>query len=160
MNRETTLAAKEKASKKAKYPAWAPRFWHGMLWRDWWRLLARHHFRVHPWRWGLATTVSIQTAFNSVLAALTRWRYRRQVAQTALVGPPVFIVGHWRSGTTYLHELLSCDERFATPTTFQCFAANHFLLTEAWLPKLVWFLMPSRRPMDNVRTAWDSPQDD
>ncbi|MCA9167314.1 MAG: sulfotransferase [Planctomycetales bacterium] len=100
------------------------------------------------------------TAFNSTLGALSRGLYGRRIEETQLAGPPVFIVGHWRSGTTYLHELMSCDQRFATPTTYQCFAATHFLLTEAWLPKLLWFMMPSKRPMDNVRTAWDSPQED
>ena len=77
-----------------------------------------------------------------------------------LVDDPVFIVGHWRSGTTYVHELMSCDQRFATPTTYQCFAANHFLITEQWIPKLAWFIMPSRRPMDNVKVGWNAPQED
>ncbi len=72
----------------------------------------------------------------------------------------MFILGHWRSGTTYLHELLTCDERFATPTTYQCFAANHFLLTGPWIPRLFWFLVPSRRPMDNVQVGWQAPQED
>ena len=26
--------------------------------------------------------------------------------------PPIFIIGHWRTGTTFLHELLMLDERF------------------------------------------------
>jgi hypothetical protein len=145
---------------QSEYPFWAPRFWHGMQWRDWWRLLRRNHFRVHPLRWGLATTVSSLAIFNSSMGALSRWRYGRRVNDTRLSADPIFIVGHWRSGTTYLHELLSCDSRFATPTTYECFAANHFLLTHSWLPRLVWFLMPSQRPMDNVRAGWDAPQED
>jgi hypothetical protein len=145
---------------QGKYPAWAPRFWHGMRLRDWWRLLRRNRFRVHPLRWGLATTVTASTLFNSCAGAVCRGWYGRRVVQTPLVDAPVFIVGHWRSGTTYLHELLSCDTRFATPTTYECFAANHFLVTGRWLPRMLWFIMPSRRPMDNVRTAWSSPQED
>jgi LPS sulfotransferase NodH len=131
-----------------------------MLWRDWWRLLRRNHFRVHPLRWGLAGTVSALTLFNSTMGTLSRWRYGHRVQGTRLTADPIFIVGHWRSGTTYLHELLSCDTRFATPTTYECFAANHFLFTRSWLPRLAWFIMPSQRPMDNVRTGWDSPQED
>jgi hypothetical protein len=131
-----------------------------MCFRDWLRLLRRHRFRVHPYRWGLAATVTSVTLFNSSFGALTRLRYRRRVAATRLADDPIFIVGHWRSGTTYLHELLSCDPRLATPTTYQCFAANHFLLTESWLPRLAWFVLPSRRPMDNVSTGWNAPQED
>jgi LPS sulfotransferase NodH len=131
-----------------------------MLWRDWWRLLRRNHFRVHPLRWGLAGTVSALTVFNSTMGTLSRWRFGRRVKGTRLTADPIFIVGHWRSGTTYLHELMACDTRFATPTTYECFAANHFLLTRSWIPRIAWFLMPSQRPMDNVRTGWDSPQED
>jgi hypothetical protein len=127
---------------------------------DWLKLLRRHHFRIHPYRWGLAATVTNLALFNSCFGALTRWRYRRRVAATQLIDDPIFIVGHWRSGTTYLHELLSCDSRLATPTTYECFAANHFLLTESWLPRLAWFVLPSRRPMDNVSTGWNAPQED
>ena len=142
------------------YPAWAPRFWHGMRFTDWLRLLRRHRFRVHPLRLGLATTVTLTTIVNSQLAALTRAVFGRRIRQTELVAAPIFIVGHWRSGTTYLHELMACDARFATPTTYQCFAASHFLLTQAWIPRLAWFLLPSQRPMDNVRNGWHMPQED
>lgn len=131
-----------------------------MRFADWVRLMSRHQFRIHPSRWGLATTITGMSLFNSVMARGNHWKYADKLSQTPLVDDPVFIVGHWRSGTTYLHELLSCDTRFATPTTYQCFAANHFLLTQDWIPRLLWFLMPSQRPMDNVRTSWGAPQED
>jgi omega-hydroxy-beta-dihydromenaquinone-9 sulfotransferase len=131
-----------------------------MQFGSWLRLLRRNRFRVHPTRWGLAMTITSLTVFNSLMGRFSRWRYRDRVEATELVETPIFIVGHWRSGTTYLHELLSLDARFASPTTYECFAANHFLSTAFWLPRLVWFLMPARRPMDNVHAGWDSPQED
>ncbi len=99
---------------RSKYPFWAPRFWHGMRFSDWFRLVRHNHFRIHPFRWGLATTVTGLSLFNSTMSVLNRWKYQRQVAATEVLEAPVFIVGHWRSGTTYLHELMSCDRRFAT----------------------------------------------
>ena len=93
-----------------------------------------------------------------------------RLAQTALLGhkikktpipkDPIFILGHWRSGTTFLHELLSADDRFMSPTTFQCFCPQHFLLTENVLTTALWFLIPSKRPMDNVKAGWHAPQED
>lgn len=149
-----------KTGRVTSYPSWAPRFWHGMLLGDWLRLLVRNRFRIHPLRIGLACTVTGLTAFNSVMSRLEKLCYRDAAKRTELIGPPIFVLGHWRSGTTFLHELLSADDRFATPTTFQCFAANHFLITEAWMPKLLWFIMPKQRPMDNVKLGWDEPQED
>jgi hypothetical protein len=143
-----------------RYPLWAPRFWHGMLFADWVRLLSRNRFRVHPLRWGLAGTVTFATLFNFKMHVLQKAIWGHRVARTALPRDPIFVLGHWRSGTTFLHELLSADERFTTPTTFQCFCANHFLLTEAIIPRVLFFLLPSRRPMDNVAAGWQAPQED
>ena len=131
-----------------------------MLFSDWVKLAAENRFRCHPFRLGLVGTVTQATVFNSALKWASQALYRRRVDEMQLIDDPVFIVGHWRSGTTYLHELMSCDDRFASPTSYQCFAANHFLLSERVVPKLLWFLMPSKRPMDNVKFGWNVPQED
>ena len=33
--------------------------------------------------------------------------------------PPVFILGHWRSGTTFMHNVFSCDDSFGCCSTYQ-----------------------------------------
>jgi len=142
------------------YPAWSPRFWHGMMMGDWLRLLARNRFRVHPARWGLVATVSFATVINSVLRLVQTAAYGKKVAQTEIDQPPLFIIGHWRSGTTYLHELLVQDQRYAYPNTYECFAPNHFLVTRRILPWLIHLLLPKQRPMDNMLTGAYYPQED
>jgi hypothetical protein len=72
---------------------------------------------------------------------------------------PIFIVGHWRSGTTLLHELLVLDERYTFPTTYECLAPNHFLISARVLTRLK-FLVPGKRPMDNMQFGWNLPQED
>jgi hypothetical protein len=98
------------------------------------------------------------TLLNSALARLQALLYGRRIAATQVDESPVFIVGHWRSGTTYLHELLSLDPRFVSPTTYQCFVPHHFLISHWILSRLLW--IPARRPMDNVRLGWNQPQED
>jgi len=71
---------------------------------------------------------------------------------------PLFVLGFWRSGTTLLHELLCCDVRFGFPSTYACLNPTHFLLSERWIrsrahPRV-------RRPMDDLRYSWESPQED
>src|SRR5207245_5167275 len=46
------------------------------------------------------------------------------------------------------------------PNTYQCLEPNHFLLTEGLVKRFLYFLMPSRRPMDNMKAGWDRPQED
>jgi hypothetical protein len=142
------------------YPWWCPRFWHGMRLGDWLDLARRNRFRIHPLRWGMAFTTTGFAAFNSTCALMQKWRYGKAIAETAIDHPPLFILGHWRSGTTYLHELLSLDERFCSPNFYECFAPTHFLLTEGWVTRWFWWMIPNRRPMDNMEAGWLRPQED
>lgn len=149
-----------KPKKLHPYPLWTPRFWHGLRFGDWIKLLVENRFRIHPARWAMVVLISMITPFNTVMSRVQRLIYGRRIDATDLVDPPLFIIGHWRSGTTFLHELMVHDDRFTYPTTFQCFAPFHFLLTEWFLAKYCGFLLPKRRPMDNMLAGWQRPQED
>jgi len=136
------------------------RFWHGMRVRDFVRLLKRNRFRVHPYRYGMVFTVSLSACCNSVLARLQQLLRGRAIDATEIVEPPIFIVGHWRSGTTLMHELLSRDPRLAFPSTYECCAPHHFAISGRILPKLLWFMAPKQRPMDNMAAGFSHPQED
>jgi len=151
----------EKAPDKVnQYPALSPRFWHGMRFPYWISLLAKNRFRVSLSRLHIAIGVTCFTPFTDLMALIQHVIFGRAIARTPLVGAPIFVLGHWRSGTTLLHEYLSLDERFASPTTFQCFAPWHFLLTEGLVTRFGGFLLPDKRPMDNMKAGWALPQED
>ena len=99
------------------YPWWSPRFWHGMPLGVWLGMVANERGRIWPSKLGLAATISAAAAFNSLAEPLSEARYRRHLRQPPATPPPLFIVGHWRSGTTLLHELLMLDSRFCCPST-------------------------------------------
>lgn len=142
------------------YHWYTPRFWTGMRTRAWWRLVWRNRFSVSPSRWGIVFTTSLVAPVHS---ACYRWQelfWRKKVEETPIEYPPIFILGHWRSGTTLLHELLVLDERHTFPTTFECFAPHHFLYSGDYFPRWCKFLLPSQRPMDNMAAGWDRPQED
>lgn len=126
----------------------------------WWSLLARNGFRLSPSRIHLWLGVSFFNPFNDALGLLQWLRYGRQIRETKLVHDPIFILGHWRSGTTLMHELLVLDDQFGSPSTYACFAPWHFLLTEQLMVKYGSGLLPDKRPMDNMRTGWNLPQED
>ena len=48
----------------------------------------------------------------STLAPLQDKRYEKLLADKPLEHDPVFILGHWRSGTTFVHNVFSCDKHF------------------------------------------------
>jgi hypothetical protein len=115
---------------------------------------------VSPSRLPLAVGITGLSAFNSTLAKVDELIYRRKIAQVRLTVPPLFILGHWRSGTTFLHELLIRDPEHNYPTTYQCFAPHHFVLSESWFTPITSFLLPRRRPMDDMAAGWQRPQED
>lgn len=164
---ESTVVAKSKSpddapakSKMNVYPWYSPRFWHALRIGDWFNLCARHGFRIHPLRWPMAAIITSITPFNSSAALLQKIWFGRYIDRTRIETPPLFIVGHWRSGTTLLHELLSNDSRFATPNTYQCMAPHHTYVTEWLIGKYMGWLVPKQRPMDNMAAGFDRPQED
>ncbi len=148
------------ADAKPRPREWAPRMWEGCDFFGWLRLLVRNRFAVAPRYLYIAAIVTVVSFCHTLLRVVEEAVYGSRVRRTAFPEPPLFIVGHWRTGTTLLHELLILDERHTFPTTYECLDSNHFLLTEGWLPRLLPFLMPSRRPMDNMAAGWDRPQED
>ncbi|MEM9586427.1 MAG: sulfotransferase [Planctomycetota bacterium] len=142
------------------YPFYSPRFWHGMRPAIWWRLLRQGEFQVDLSRLSLAVGVTLSCPFNSVMSGIQKLVFGRSIATAELHGAPVFIVGHWRSGTTLLHELMVRDERLSSPSTYQCFAPHHFLITEWFFRRFASWMLPGKRPMDNMDAGWDRPQED
>lgn len=108
----------------------------------------------------MAFAVTFATPFNAALGLVQKIFWGRKLRKATFHGPPVFIIGHWRSGTTLLHELMVLDERLSSPSTFQCFAPHHFLASEWIFRKFFAWLLPERRPMDNMAAGWDRPQED
>jgi omega-hydroxy-beta-dihydromenaquinone-9 sulfotransferase len=139
---------------------WIPRFWDGMTIGVWLRLAARNGFRIAPRRWGMALIATFCSQFNYLFWLVQMMILGRRIDRTKLAGDPIFVIGHWRSGTTLLHELLVLDSRFTFPDTYACFAPNHFLISGWACRRLFRHLLPGRRPMDNMAAGWDRPQED
>lgn len=88
------------------------------------------------------------------------WIYFRfKKSQVKRVEPPVFILGHWRSGTTLLHNLMTQDPSSAFVTTYHAVFPNN--LKSQWLLRpLMRTFMPDVRPGDNLKLAVHLPQED
>lgn len=96
------------------------------------------------------------TLLRQPVIAWERIRYGRRIARQAIL-PPIFVIGHWRSGTTHLQNLLCQDPQFARVTLMQAGMPNDFLTLGAFARRHVGQRLPSRRLMDNVPVAADVP---
>jgi omega-hydroxy-beta-dihydromenaquinone-9 sulfotransferase len=120
----------------------------GMTLGEYMRLLRKHRFAVAPAYWPRAAFMAGMGALNSALHWHENRIYGPEVAG-AHIKPPLFILGHWRSGTTHLHNLLATDTQFAYPNIYQVLNPHTFLSTEQYSRLL--FISPKTRIMDNVR---------
>ncbi|MBQ3388610.1 MAG: sulfotransferase [Thermoguttaceae bacterium] len=152
-----TIIRKETGGSKDK--PWNPRFWDGVTVCAWFKSLVLGRFCISPLRLPMALVITLLSPFNSLCALGQRLFYGRRIRQQK-VSPPLFILGHWRSGTTLLHEYMILDDRFTYADTYTCFAPSHFLFTHRWLSPFVGLLMPKKRPMDNMAAGLSRPQED
>ena len=96
----------------------------------------------------------------STLAPLQEKRYRKLLADKPLEHDPVFILGHWRSGTTFMHNVFSCDKHFGYNTTYQTVFPHLMMWGQPFFKKNMSWLMPDKRPTDNMELAVDLPQEE
>jgi len=89
-----------------------------------------------------------------------RIKFDKLINNVEIKNPPVFLLGHWRSGTTYLHNLLSIDNRFGFFSTFHTYLPGVFLGYEKLMKPIVASSIPDKRPMDDVKMDADFPQED
>ncbi len=126
------------------------RFW-GHYFQNWPYDLRSLYVRLFA---SLAVTVRVPTVF------FEGRKHNAAIAEEPLGRGPVFLVGHWRSGTTHLHNLMSQDPSFAW-ISFSRSALPLDCLGKVRLGRRVMNLvMPKTRGMDKVAVDADSPQEE
>lgn len=102
-------------------------------------------------------------SFLLSLPALLEWLiFYIPIKRTKLNKDPIFIVGHWRTGTTMLQNLLTRDPQFAWFDPIKTVSFNNCILMKKIL---LWFmnklqLLKGARPMDNLEYTMDLPMEE
>ncbi|HVQ00626.1 MAG TPA: sulfotransferase [Candidatus Thermoplasmatota archaeon] len=130
----------------------------GVSLRNWVRLISSNG-GIDSKYLGKAAFVTITSLGTAPARVMFRLRYSGTIQNTTIQNPPVFIIGHWRTGTTYLHELMSQDPQFCYVSLWNTLLPDSFLVFEQMKPFLARFL-PSKRPMDEIRVDMDGPYED
>jgi hypothetical protein len=112
-------------------------------------------------KYGKPTDRRLQTrnlVQGALISAIERFQeqYGSKIEALRLEGL-VFVLGHWRSGTTLLHEILALDPQLGAPTTYQCLNPHSFLLS---VDRLVHRGAPIVRPAGDRLVSSASPQEE
>lgn len=88
--------------------------------------------------------------------------YDKKASKVEFKEPPVFILGHWRSGTTHLHNLLCQDPVASYVTTYHSVFPDQTLAAGArfLFKNIMKMLIPINRKGDNVKLDTDYPQEE
>jgi hypothetical protein len=130
--------------------------------RSWLRLLWSHEgvdARYLP----RVLFVTLTTLLTSPVRLFEWMRYGRAVRGTRIQREPIFVVGHWRTGTTYLHLLLCQDPQLGFVSTFQTLAPGFCLAGQGFIKKIVAHWLEKGHPtrlIDDVPLRIDAPQEE
>ena len=131
----------------------------GFRYGDWTRLLRENRFSIDRKYWKRVASVTLMSLATSKDKRKEDNQYAELYSQVQ-VKNPIFIIGHWRSGTTLIHTLLSQDTRFAYPNLFQVTHPHTFLIREEMVNKILANNSAEKRHMDNMRITFKSPGED
>ena len=121
--------------------------------------LLHYGVSIHP-RYIPRLLLVLSTSVAAVpLRLWERVRHGRRIAAVR-VAPPIFVIGHWRSGTTHLHNLISQDQTLGYLSMYQAMVPGCSLVGEGWLKPLLARVVPAKRPMDNMVWPIDAPQEE
>ena len=137
----------------------APTF-HGMTLGQWINILQDDKLTIDwPYFYRLIPT-TFKSFANTILYHIEKQKYQDKYKNVE-IKPPIFIIGHWRSGTTFLQHLLANDQRFAYPNLYQVTNPNTFLISEETIiTRLFSFFVPKNRLFDDVPFGLKSPHED
>ncbi len=86
--------------------------------------------------------------------------YDKNIEKIKLQEDPIFIIGHWRTGTTFLHYLLCKDSQFGFLTNAYAFTFScAYFLDNTFFRSLIRFFLPEKRPMDSLKLDIDLAQE-
>ena len=131
----------------------------GITFAQWCYLLRRGDLEFDLSRMPRLLSITAQSLKNSVWHRIEHARFDQNIGDV-VIRPPLFVLGHWRHGTTLLHNLIAQDPQFAFPNNYQVSFPHTFLTTEAREAKWLWRLVPSKRPQDNMALRLEDPQED
>ncbi|MEJ7592145.1 MAG: sulfotransferase [Planctomycetaceae bacterium] len=125
--------------------------------RNWLRLLWRYSRQFDVAQWPRALRITLFVIATIPIRLFERMRFGLPIRRHRLLEPPVLIIGHWRSGTTNMHNLMLQDPHFASVTMLHCAIPSGFLTWEWLARRILSRRLPKSRPMDAVPLGIDEP---
>lgn len=114
-------------------------------------------FGCSPRFWPRLLYLLLMTLLRQPVIWLEAAKYDRHIRRQEIAPAPLFIIGHWRSGTTHLQNLMSRDPQFGRVSLLQAALPHEFLILPTSVQDRLGRMLPEKRLMDDVPVAADVP---
>jgi omega-hydroxy-beta-dihydromenaquinone-9 sulfotransferase len=131
----------------------------GMSIGTWLSVLRRNRFAVDPAYWPRALIQTGASLVGTGAAGREAAEFGPRV-EAVQVRSPLFILGHFRSGTTHLHNLLALDKNLAAPSLYETLYPATFLRPGKLVPRIGGLVLPRKRPQDDIDLGFQRPNED
>lgn len=131
----------------------------GMSLSVWIKFLVKNKFAIDLRYLPKVLFMTGNIVLNSPFQLYEFLRYSKKIKNTK-IERPIFIIGHPRSGTTYLQYVLSKDPHFSYCSTYEALVPHTFLSMGSFTRRILMSAMPETRPQDNVKAGADKPKEE
>lgn len=107
-----------------------------------------------------AAVITLESALLTPLAYLEYLLFWLPIHKTKLEKAPIYVVGFWRSGTTYLQNLLTRDPQFGWFDPVSTITFGNSILLRKPLTAIVKNGLKGARAMDNLEFEIDLPMEE
>lgn len=132
----------------------------GVRFDNWIRLLWQNKFRIAPDAIPQTLYISAVSLLLFPFALLEAAVFAFPIKRSHIEDGPVYIIGHWRSGTTYLQNLMSKDRNFGWFDPVSTATFPNCMFFRPILAKIQEKQLKKARPMDNMEYKLDLPMEE
>jgi omega-hydroxy-beta-dihydromenaquinone-9 sulfotransferase len=126
---------------------------------NWLNILVQNHFRIDYRFIPRALYVTAMTTTLSPFRYYEHKKFHHKIKEVN-VKEPIFIIGHFRSGTTFLHYLLGQDPKLGYVSTFETMTPGMIIANEEMFKNIVKNHLPAKRPMDDLEMHANLPYEE
>lgn len=124
------------------------------------KLILKNGISLYPKYWVRFLFLLQNGVWASIFYRKERKLYKEKIENHTLPDNPIIILGHWRTGSTFLHQLLTLDSNLVTTNVFQGSIPDSFLTSRKSYEPIMGRALKGTRPMDQVKLSMDEPLED
>jgi len=124
------------------------------------KVLWQNQFRIHIKYIPRFLYAIILSTITVPLRLTQKLRFHKKIQKTKAKEDPIFIIGHYRTGTTYMMTLMAHDKSKGYVSNIEGYTPLFYLAFPKFTRWLIESSLPDVRPMDNVVMGADEPTED